>query len=171
MTVATRVDQTLRDLAARRLSEFRLELGRALVGQAVDTLIKRVAPASLLRKPEAIEREALVEALSKTYGERLGVHVLPDDVGALIRDAARSLIAIHVLRDRPDLLAPAPPLLERATEAAGDVLGFVKPTLFSRVADHLAVEHEQRLKTRMKTLDWRSSTGPSGWQPGPLSTP
>ncbi len=36
MNVASRVDEILRDLAARRLAEFRPELGRALVGEAVD---------------------------------------------------------------------------------------------------------------------------------------
>src|SRR5262249_47346422 len=36
MTVATRVDEVLRDLAAQRLAEFRPELGRALIGNAVD---------------------------------------------------------------------------------------------------------------------------------------
>ena len=36
MTVAGRVDEMLRDLAVLRLSEFRPELGRALVGEAID---------------------------------------------------------------------------------------------------------------------------------------
>ena len=154
MDVAARVDETLRDLAAQRLAEFRPDLGRALVGEAIDSLTGRVPPAALVRSPNAAEREALVESLAKTYGDRLGVRVLPDDVGDLIRQATRRLIEIGAFQDRPDLLSPAPPPLERVAEAAGDVLGFARPTLFTRIADHLAAEHEHRLQERMKTLNW-----------------
>ena len=154
MDVAAKVDETLRDLAARRLAEFRPELGRALVGEAIDALMGRVSPASLIRKPDATEREALVGALTETYGDRLAVRVLPDDVGELVREASRRLIEIGAFRDRPDLLTPVPPPLERASEAAGDVLGFARPTLFTRIADQLALAHEHRLKERMKSLNW-----------------
>ena len=47
---------------------------------------------------------------------------------------------------------PAP--LERAADAAGDVLGFARPTLFTRITDHLAADHEHRLKERTKALNW-----------------
>jgi copper/silver efflux system protein len=63
-------------------------------------------------------------------------------------------VEIGAFLDRPDLLTPVPPPLERASEAAGDVLGFARPTLFTRIADHLAADHEHRLKERMKSLNW-----------------
>ncbi len=154
MDVAAKVDETLRDLAARRLAEFRPELGRALVGEAVDALIGRVSPAALARRPTAAGREAVVEALAKAYGDRLAVHVLPDDVAGLVREASRRLVEVGAFRDRPDLLSPAPPPLERTAEAAGDLLGFARPTLFDRIADHLAADHDRRLKGRMKSLNW-----------------
>ena len=154
MDVAAKVDETLRDLASRRLAEFRPELGRALVGEAVDALIGRVSPASMARRPSPAEREALVEALAKAYGDRLAVHVLADDVGELVRAASRRLVESGAFRDRPDLLAPTPPLLEQATEAAGELLGFARPTLATRIADRLALEHERRLEARMKSLNW-----------------
>jgi copper/silver efflux system protein len=154
MDVATKVDETLRDLAARRLAEFRPELGQALVGQAIDALLGRVAPASLVRSPNATERTALIDSLAKTYGDRLAVQVLPDDVGELVREAARRLVEIGVLRDRSDLLSPTAPPLARVTEAAGEALGFTRQTLFTRIADHLLADHQHRLKERMKSLDW-----------------
>ena len=80
MTVAGQVDEMLRDLAVRRLAEFRPELGRGLVGEAIDALLGRVEPAAVARKPTSAERERLIESLSKTYGDRLAVQVLPDDV-------------------------------------------------------------------------------------------
>ena len=154
MNVASTVDETLRDLAVKRLEEFRPELGRALIGEAIDTLLGRVRPTAVARELTPAERETLIAQSAKTYAERLAVHVLPDDVRGLVGDAARRLVEIGVLRDGPDLLSPAATPLERAGEAAGDLFGFVKPTLHTRVGDHLADEHERRLKEWVKSLNW-----------------
>ncbi len=154
MEVATKVDDTLRDLAGRRLAEFRPELGRALVVEAIDAMLGRIAPTALIRSPTPAERSAVIDPLATTYGPRLGVRVLGDDVGELIRAASRRLVEIGVLRDGPELLAPPPPAFEGMTEAVGDVLGFPRPTLFTRIADHLSRDHEHRLKERVKSLNW-----------------
>ena len=154
MTVASRVDETLRDLAVRRLAEFRPELGRELVGEAVDALLSRIEPFALLRTPSADERGTLVENLSKTYGGRLAIQVLPDDVSDLVRDAARRFITMGVLRDRPNLLTPRPSPIEQATSAVGDLLGYAKPTLISRISERIAEEHTRRLKARVKSLNY-----------------
>ncbi len=34
------------------------------------------------------------------------------------------------------------------------MLGFAKPTLFTRMAEHLNADHAHRLKERMKSLNW-----------------
>ena len=154
MAVATTVDETLRDLAVRELSDFRPEFGRALVGEAVDTLIARVEPAAVVRKPTPAERDALVESLSATHADRLAVRVLSDDVAGLVHDASRRLVEIGVFRNRPDLLSPPAAVLERAVTSAGDVLGFAKPTLFTRITERLEADHTHRLKERMKSLNW-----------------
>jgi copper/silver efflux system protein len=154
MNVAARVDSILRELAMHRLSESRGELGRGLVGEAVNALLDRVEPAAVIRPVTHADREAVIESLAGTYGDRLATSILPDDVTALVRDAARRLVSQGVLRDRPDLLSPPPSRLERAAEAAGDLLGFVRPTLFTRVADYLAAEHTRRLEERVKSLNW-----------------
>ena len=166
MNVASKIDETLRDLAVRRLTEFRSELGRALIGEAIDTLLGRVRRAAVARKLTAEERASLMESLANPYGDRLAVHVLPDDVSSLVRDAARRLVDLGVLRDRPDLLSPAPNVLEQAAEAAGDLLGFVKPTLFTRLADYLIKAHERRLTERVKSLNWEifdRTVGTTNW--------
>ncbi|MDR3634862.1 MAG: efflux RND transporter permease subunit, partial [Isosphaeraceae bacterium] len=49
MTVASRVDEALRALAARRLAEFRPEWGRALVGDTLTALRQRVASSAIAR--------------------------------------------------------------------------------------------------------------------------
>ncbi len=154
MDVASKVDETLRDLAARRLVESRPELGRALVGEAIDALVSRVAPGSILRQPSLAERTALLDRLAKPYADRFGVNVLADDVGDLVREVARSLVEVKVFRDGPELLAPPSPPIEQATEAVGDLLGFAKPTLLTRITDQLASSHEHRLKGRVKALNW-----------------
>ncbi|MHB1561408.1 MAG: efflux RND transporter permease subunit, partial [Isosphaeraceae bacterium] len=166
MNVASRVDEILRDLSTRRLAEFQPELGRALVGEAVDDLLGRVEPAAVARKPTPAERDALVDSLAKTYGDRLAVQVLPDDVTSLVSEVARRLIGLGALRDRADLLAPAPSRLERAAEAAGDLLGLARPTLFGRIAEDLAAGSEHRLRERMKSLNWElfdRAVGATNW--------
>ena len=154
MIVAGRVDEVLRELAARRLAEFRPELGLALADEAVEALFGHLDLAAIARKPTTAEREALIESLSKTHGARLAVHVLADDVSEVIREAVRRFVDLGVLRDGPDLLSPPPALLDRAAAVAGDLLGFSKPTLISRMADHLGAEHERRLKEKVKSLNW-----------------
>ena len=154
MTASGRVDEILRDLAVMRLAEFRPELGKALAGEAVDDLLRRVAPASLRRKPTPAEREALVGELARAFGDRLSLVVLPDDVTALVAEAVRRLTALGVLGTRPDPLSPPPTVLERAGEAAGDLLGYPRPTVASRIVDHLTAQHEGRLKARIKLLNW-----------------
>ncbi|RUL83571.1 efflux RND transporter permease subunit [Tautonia sociabilis] len=154
MTVASRVDRELRELAHLRLAEFRPELGRALVEGAVENLLGRVAPDAVERAMTPAEREDLLDALAGTYGDRLALVILPDDVTALVRDAARRLVALGVLEDDPGLLAPPPSTLERAGEALGEALGLEKPTLFSRIADDLAASHAERMEERTRTLNW-----------------
>jgi Cu(I)/Ag(I) efflux system membrane protein CusA/SilA len=166
MNVASRVDVVLRDLASSRLAEFQPELGRALVGEAVEALLGGVEPRAVIRKPTPSEREALVASLATTYGGRLAVQVLPDDVTGLVNETAKRLIELEVLRDRPDLLTPNPSPLERAADAAGDALGLSKPTLFSRIAEQLSAAHEHRLKARVKSLNWEifdRAVGATDW--------
>ena len=66
MEVETRVDVALRDLAMLRLAEFRPELGRALVGDAIDDLLRRLDRRDVVRPLTADERTALVESLAAT---------------------------------------------------------------------------------------------------------
>jgi Cu(I)/Ag(I) efflux system membrane protein CusA/SilA len=154
MTVANHVDEVLRDLATRELAQFRPELGRALIGESIDALLDRAERSAVIRKPSSVEREALIDSLSKTYADHLAVQVLPDDVTGLTSDAAKRLIDLGVLRDRPNLLSPAPAPIDRAASWAGDVLGLAKPTLFSRITEQLEASHSQRLARRVKLLNW-----------------
>jgi Cu(I)/Ag(I) efflux system membrane protein CusA/SilA len=154
MKVAGEVDDTLRDLAARRLAEYRPELGRRLTGAAIDDLLGRVDPAAVARKPTAAERDAMIASLSKTYGDRLAVQVLADDVTSLIVDARKQLVELGVLRERAHLLTPAPAFHERMTEAARDLVGLKKSTLFTRITDRLEAGHTQLLKAHVSSLNW-----------------
>ncbi|HEX8201380.1 MAG TPA: efflux RND transporter permease subunit, partial [Isosphaeraceae bacterium] len=154
MAVATRVDVALRDLAMLRLGEFRPELGRALVGEAIDELLRRVDRRAVHRPLSAKERATLVAALAATYGDRLALEPLADDAAALVKDAAGRLVALGVLGDHPDLLNPPPGPLERAGELVGAALGARPADLFTRMSDHLVAAHADRLKERARRLNW-----------------
>ena len=78
MNVASRVDEILRDLAARRLRGVpaRAGPGPGRRGGRLNCSAGS-SPPPIARKPTSAEREALVESLATTYGERLAVQVLP----------------------------------------------------------------------------------------------
>jgi Cu(I)/Ag(I) efflux system membrane protein CusA/SilA len=154
MSVTSALDETLRDLAVNRLKEFQADLGRSLIGEAIDALLARLDPSSVARPLSPSERASLVEVLSKTYGDRLAVQVLHEDVADLVHDAAKRLIDLGVLRDRSVLLAPVPAPLERVAESAGELLGFARSTLFTAIADQLEGEKTHRLEERVKSLNW-----------------
>ncbi|MGO9597828.1 MAG: efflux RND transporter permease subunit [Isosphaeraceae bacterium] len=154
MGVVTRLDVALRDLAMLRLNEFRPELGRALIGDTIDELLRRVDPRAMRRSPTPGDRSTLVEALALTYAERLATEPLFDDVSGLIKEASNRLVEQGVLEPRPDLLSPPPGLLEWAREAARQVFGELPADLFSRVTDRIVTAHEHRLKERMRHLNW-----------------
>jgi Cu(I)/Ag(I) efflux system membrane protein CusA/SilA len=87
-------------------------------------------------------------------------------VSELIKEAARRLVALGVLKGGPELLSPPPTPLEQATEIAGDVLGFAKPTLFTRLTEHLTANHEHRLQERTRSLNWElfdTAVGAATW--------
>jgi Cu(I)/Ag(I) efflux system membrane protein CusA/SilA len=154
MAVETRSDVILRDLAMLRLAEFRPELGRSLVGEAVEEMLRRLDRQAVSRTLEPRERSELIEALSTSYGDHLAMEPLYDDVAALGRDAVARLVALGVLLDRPDLLTPTPGPLEQARETVGEILGARAPDLFTRVTDHLLEAHKTRLTERTHRLNW-----------------
>jgi Cu(I)/Ag(I) efflux system membrane protein CusA/SilA len=154
MGVETRLDAALRELAVLRLDEYRPELVRTLVGEAVDDLLRRVVSTAVVRPPTARERAELVKTLAETYGDRLAVSPLPDDVATLVKDAARRLVELGVLRDRSDLLVPPPTSLEKAGALGGALFGAPTEDLFSRIADRLVSAHSAQLKKRTHALNW-----------------
>jgi copper/silver efflux system protein len=154
MAMENRVDLILRDLARLRLGEFRPELGRALVEEAVSELLRRLDRQAILRQLDRTELAHLTDALAAAHGDHLALEPLYDDVAALVRDAVSRLVALGVLRDRKDLLTPKPGALEQAGEQLGELLGARTPDLFTRLTDHLIAAHKERLKGRTLRLNW-----------------
>ncbi|QEH38092.1 Cation efflux system protein CusA [Aquisphaera giovannonii] len=154
MGILTKLDGALRDLAALRLAEFRPELGRALVGDAIDELLRRVDPRAVRRTPDAPARAAIAEALAPSYADRLATEPLRDDVSGLIKEASGRLVELGLLEARPDLLSPAPGAWERARDAAWQLLGEPPASLDDRITDRVAEAHARRLRERVGRLNW-----------------
>jgi Cu(I)/Ag(I) efflux system membrane protein CusA/SilA len=154
MEVVTRVDNSLRDLALARIREYRPVLGPVLAGEVVESLLNRVDPTLVRRMPTPPEREALSRELGAHHGERLTLEPRFDDVTALVKDASKRLVALGVLDDRSDLLAPPPSRWEHASDLAGEILGKGRETLFTRITDRVVRTHEEKLRGRMKSLNW-----------------
>ena len=145
MTVAGRVDEVApRPGGAPAWRSSARSWAAPWSARRSNALLGRVDPAR--RRPQADrrpKREALIETLAKTYGDRLAVQVLPDDVTELVSDAAQRLVELGVLRDRPDLLTPVADAAGARRPIAGDVLGFARPTLLHAGSPtHLDAEHD-----------------------------
>lgn len=154
MEVSTRVETTLRELAVLRLAEFRPELAKWLVGDAIDGLLARVEPSARKRPLKAEERAAMVAELSPAHGDHIALEVRENDVEPLVKAIASKLLDLGVLADRPDLLAPTPGALERIREKAATLLGSPATTLYDRMTEALAASHRERSETRLKALNW-----------------
>lgn len=128
MAMVMRVDEALRDLAMFRLGEYRMELGRALVTAAVDDLLRQITPRSAHHGVTPQERNDVIEALSATHADRLATEPLFDDVTALIKEALRRL------------------------NVQGAISG--QQQLFARITDRVVAAHNQKLKERMRRLNW-----------------
>ncbi len=154
MGVAGRVDATLRELAMRRLGEHRPALGRELIAEAIDGLLGQVEPRSVLRPLRSGERDELAGALAAEFGDRLAGGPRLADATPMVKEAARRLVAIGVLRDGPTLLAPAPGPWGKARATVEGMLGRTPATVFTRVTDRLVEAHDTALRARIKALDW-----------------
>ncbi len=154
MEVVAKTDTTLRELSLRRIREYRPELGKVLVLEAVESLLGRVAPGHVRRRPTATEREELAGTLAQTYGERLSLEPRLDDVTALVKDASKRLVETGVLEGDQELLSPRPGAWERAAETVGEFMGSPKETLFTRITARVVEVHEEKLKQRMRSLNW-----------------
>jgi Cu(I)/Ag(I) efflux system membrane protein CusA/SilA len=154
MEVVTKTDTTLRELALGRIREFRPELGRALVTEALAALRSRVDPALILRPPTVSEHDELVRSLSRDYGERLALEPQADDVRDLLGAASRRLVALGVLQDDPALLSPRPTDWERLRGTAFELVGAPEETPFSRITDRIVQTHAAKFQDRMQSLNW-----------------
>jgi copper/silver efflux system protein len=151
--VVNKLDVALRDLATLRLNEFRSELGRELVGETIDEILRRVDPRAVHRALHPGDRSALVDALAPTYAVRLATEPLFDDVSGLVKAASNGLVEQGVLNSRPDLLSPPPGPIEQARETVGQLFGERPADLITRVTDRILAAHEHRLKERMRHLN------------------
>ncbi len=154
MAVSTAVDSRLRGHAATALAEFRPQLGRALVGDAIDATLAAISPALLIRPLEPGERDALAAELETPHAERLAATVLPEDVAALVRALARRVVALGVARDQPELLAPPLAPRERGLRFVRDLLGFPELSFFARIERELETRHHERMLKRIGALNW-----------------
>ena len=154
MEVVARVDASLRDLALLRLKEHRPELGLILVREAINELLKRVNPIDVLRPATPVERGEIERTLAAIHGNRLALDPARDDVTGLLKETARRLADLGVLRGGEEVFSPPPTAWERTETTVGDLLGIAPTTFFERMTDHLATAHDTASRAKLKTLNW-----------------
>ncbi|MBI3269290.1 MAG: efflux RND transporter permease subunit, partial [Planctomycetes bacterium] len=155
MAGSAAVDETLRELAARRIAEFEPELGRKLVGGLVDRVLAQARPkGAVLKAPGAAEREAIVGAVNPAVALRLARLPRQEEVGATVEQIAKRLDAAGCVRRSPDLLAIVETPAEAVLADVGEVLGRRRTTFQERQLDALEAERGGLWAERVRTLNW-----------------
>ncbi len=153
-----RFDETMRELALLRYTEFEEELGPQLTHYAVDELVRRMRDAGALAWPPGVddrrEVDHIAEALTPKYGRWLVEAPSLEDVTKLSQDVADRLVDRGAIADRVSALELRQSAIATAVGAVAEFFGAEQETL----ADELltAVEHErtQLWRQRVREINW-----------------
>lgn len=153
-----RFDETMRDLALRRYSEFEEELGPALTRFAVTDVLRRIRDAGNLAWPEEIHEEQtitnLVAELTSRYGYWLAKAPSIEDTAALCQDVARELADLGVLKDVAESLELQQSAMSRVASDFGELLGGEHPTFANSVNADIAGERTRLWADRVHEINW-----------------
>jgi Cu(I)/Ag(I) efflux system membrane protein CusA/SilA len=153
-----RFDESMRELALLRYSEFEQELGPQLTRFAIEDLIRQWKDAGVLSWPTEADAERevakLTDSLAPTYGRWLVEAPALEDVTRLAQEAADQLASEGVLSDRANALALKQSTMSSLVSGVAEFFGAVQET----VARNLLAEVEERRtelwRERVREIDW-----------------
>ena len=155
MEASARFDRTLRDFAARRLSEYvpekSLELVRELRGALLEFLRSKGA---IAKEPSEADWASLEGRLAERYGPLFDEHILLEDVTKLARRLVDFLATKGAVDPSADLLVEPKTALSKALDPLRSIAGVETPDLFERFRRRLETRHDQLMRARVKHLNW-----------------
>ena len=151
-----RFDETLRELALLRYSEFEQELGEQLVRFALEDCVQkwRTSGALLANSTEKLPMAELTAEFSLRFGKSLSESPVLEDVSELVQQFAHRLNENDFLEDTVSALE-----VNNSTSASmwiglKEAFGAKRPTFVSALL-HKTVEERMRLwRERVKILNW-----------------
>jgi Cu(I)/Ag(I) efflux system membrane protein CusA/SilA len=153
MRVVLRVDAALREVAKRKIDDMRPALGRALVAQTMDQVLGHVADDAKRRAPTTAERSAVIDELTKIYGDRIALEPRLEDVTPLVEALTKKLTGLGVIVSRAGVLTPPPRPLEQFENAVSEFLGRSPETFDSNVCSRLTELRQERMARRLEGID------------------
>ncbi len=166
MTVAESLDRTLRAIADEKIREFTPELGRALIGDAVESLMSRIDAKAFKRALSGEEKQQLVHNLGAEYGDPISVQILAEDVRALSQAILTQLTQLGVLPAQADLLKSHSSLLDQGQQMVGELFGLPRVSQTDWLVEQLQAQHERRLEERVSSINWEifdTAVGATNW--------
>ncbi len=155
MEASVRFDQTMRDLAARRFSEYVPDKGRELVIELKTALLDFLREKGVLgRDPGAAAWASLEERLAERYGPLFDEHILQEDVARLVRRLVDFLAEKGAVEPAPDLLVEPKSAVSQILDPLRSIGGVERPGLFEQFRLRLEARHDQLMRARVKHLNW-----------------
>jgi Cu(I)/Ag(I) efflux system membrane protein CusA/SilA len=153
-----RFDETMRDLALRRYSEFEQELGSALTRFAVADVVRRMRDTGDLAWPDGIDEEQittkLTAELTRKYGHWLTKASSIEDTTALCQDVARRLAEVGAVNDVADSLELKRSGVALVASDFAELLGGAHPTFASSVNSDIDGERTRLWANRVREINW-----------------
>jgi copper/silver efflux system protein len=151
MGASERFDRTMRELAARRMSEYVPHLGRELARELRREVVDFLRGKGALKaEPGAAAWEAFEQDAARRYGALFHEHVLLEDVTRLAREIGKILSSTEAA----DLFVEPATLASRVADPLRAVAGLEKPSLFENFRRRLESKRDELVRARVKHLNW-----------------
>ncbi len=153
-----RFDETMRELALLRYTEFERDLAPQLTQFTVAEIVRRMEDAGHLAWPrdrtKAREIAALASKLTPKYGTWLAKAPALEDVTRISRDVANQLAEIGAIDDRAASLRLKRSTWTAWTSGLRELFGALRKTLVSEVLQSVDAERMRRWHERVQAVNW-----------------
>jgi Cu(I)/Ag(I) efflux system membrane protein CusA/SilA len=155
MDAITEFDRTMRELADRRQTEYEPVLARKLVSATLGDLIAFFRDKSeIKRDPTVPELDQLADSLTKQHGLLLVEVPRREEMSKMVTEATGQLATIGVVKQKPELLLPAPTVWHDVKDALVTAVGGEKGTVFSELFDAFQKRLDTEWVARVKVVNW-----------------
>jgi len=153
-----RFDESMRELALLRYTEFEKELERTLTRFAVGDIVTRLKSAGTLTLPAGTSEKELVNTLASSlasrYGRWLSRSPALEDATHLSQDVANRLADLGAVKDTVTALELHNSYLSATSSALKELLGGERETLARQLLNDIEKERSKLWRQHVKEVDW-----------------